>query len=168
MDDLLLFTPSNKAHMAKLEDLLKALLKNGLKISLKKCQLFKTELPFMGNTIYIEDRRVCVKPLRSRLEALQKLQLPTTPKGCRSLAGMVNFLSMIYPELQKLLKPIYNLMRKGRQFIWGKEQQKAFEEIKCLLYYICPTVWVDFIFIWIRASLLQEALSIKYKMENQN
>ena len=41
-DDLLLFTPSKKAHMAKLEDLLKALLKNGLKISLKKCQLFKT------------------------------------------------------------------------------------------------------------------------------
>ena len=33
MDDLLLFTPSKKAHIAKLEDLLIALLKNGLKIS---------------------------------------------------------------------------------------------------------------------------------------
>ena len=33
MDDLLLFTPSKRAHMAKLEDLLKALLKNILKIS---------------------------------------------------------------------------------------------------------------------------------------
>ena len=40
MDDLLLFTPMKKLHMAKLEDLLKALLKNGLKISPKKCQLF--------------------------------------------------------------------------------------------------------------------------------
>ena len=45
MDDCsLLFTPSKKTHMAKLEDLLKALLKNRLKISLKKCQLFKPEL----------------------------------------------------------------------------------------------------------------------------
>ena len=35
MDDLLLFTPTKKPHMAKLEDLLKALLKNGLKISPK-------------------------------------------------------------------------------------------------------------------------------------
>ena len=43
MDDLLLFTPSKKAHIAKLEDLLKALRKNGLKISPKKCQLFRTE-----------------------------------------------------------------------------------------------------------------------------
>ena len=44
MDDLLLFTPSKKTHMNKLEDLLKALRKNGLKISPKKCQLFRTEL----------------------------------------------------------------------------------------------------------------------------
>ena len=42
MDDLLLFTPSKQCHMDKLEDLLKALLKNGLKISPKKCQLFRT------------------------------------------------------------------------------------------------------------------------------
>ena len=49
MDDLLLFTPSKGAHMAKLEDLLKALLKNRLKISLKKCQLFRTNLQYMGN-----------------------------------------------------------------------------------------------------------------------
>ena len=129
MDDLLLFS-LKKAHMAKLEDLLKALLKNGLKISPKKCQLFKMELQYMGNVIFIKDRRVCVKPLRSRLEAKQKLQLPTTPKGCRSFVGMVIFLSMFCPELQKLLKPIYNFMRKGRQFIWSKEQQNAFEEIK--------------------------------------
>ena len=42
MDDVLLFTPSKKSHMDKVEDLLKALLKNGLKISPKKCQLFRT------------------------------------------------------------------------------------------------------------------------------
>ena len=36
MDDLWLFTPSKKSHIAKLEELFKALLKNGLKISPKK------------------------------------------------------------------------------------------------------------------------------------
>ena len=67
MDDLLLFTPSRKVHMDKLEDLLKALRKNSLKISPKKCQLFRTELQYMGNTIFIKERRVCIKPLHSRL-----------------------------------------------------------------------------------------------------
>ena len=130
MDNLLLFTASKKAHMTKLEDLLKALLKNGLKISPKKCQLFKTELQYMGNTIFIKDRKVCVKPLRSAIEAILKLEPPKMPKGCRSFAGMVNFLSMFCLELQKLLKPINDLTRKGRPFIWGEEQQESFEQIK--------------------------------------
>ena len=63
MDDLLLFTPSKIVHIAKLEDLLKVVRKNGLKISPKKCQLFRTELQYMEHTIFIKDRRVCVKPL---------------------------------------------------------------------------------------------------------
>ena len=86
-----------------------------------------------GNEIFIENKKVCMKPLRSRLEAIQKLQPPKTPKGCRSFAGVVNFLSMFYQELQKLLKPMYDLTRKGKPFVWGKEQQDSFEEIKCRL-----------------------------------
>ena len=70
MDDLLLFTPSKESHMNKLEDLLKGLLKNGIKVSPKKCQLFKTSLQYMGNEIFIQNKKVCVQPLRSRLEAI--------------------------------------------------------------------------------------------------
>ena len=91
MGDLLLFTPSKGSHKDKLEDLLKALLKNGIKISPKKCQLFRTNLQYMGNEIFIQNKRVCVQPLRSRLEAGQKLQPPSTVKGCRSFVGMVIF-----------------------------------------------------------------------------
>ena len=43
---------------------------------------------------------------------------------------MVNFVSLFCPKLQKLLKPIYHLTRKGKQFLWEKEQQQAFDEIK--------------------------------------
>ena len=51
-------------------------------------------------------------------------------KQCKSFARMVNFVSIFFPELQKLLKPIYDLMRKGKQFVWGIEQQNTFDEIK--------------------------------------
>ena len=82
MDDLLLFHPNQIIHFEKLEDLLKALHKNGLKISPKKCLLFKTDLQYIGNTIFIRNKRVCIRPLRSQIEAIQKLKLPTTIKGC--------------------------------------------------------------------------------------
>ena len=57
----------------------------------------------MGNRIFIKERRVCVKPLHSCLEAIQKLRPPTTTKQCKSFAGMVNFVSIFFPDLQKLL-----------------------------------------------------------------
>ena len=104
MGDLLLFTPSKIAHIAKLEDLLKALRKNGLKISHKKCQLFRTELQYMGNTIFIKDRRVCVKPLCSRLEAIQRINPPTMAKECKRFAAMVNSVSIFYPELHEIIE----------------------------------------------------------------
>ena len=107
MDDLLLFTPSKGSHMNKLEE--------------------------MGNEIFIQNKKVCVQLLRNRLEAIQKLQPQTMVKGCRRFAGMVNFLSMFCPDLQKLLEPMYDLTRKGRPFIWGEEQQNSFEEIKHIL-----------------------------------
>ena len=125
MDDLLLFMPTKESHFENIEDMLKAACKNGLKISPKKCQLFKTELQYMGNTIFIENRIVHVKSLRSRLEAIQKLKPPTTAKGCRSFAGMVNFVSIFCPKPHKLLKPIYDLTKKGRHFIWGAEQKSV-------------------------------------------
>ena len=133
MDDLLLFMPNKQTHFEKLIDLLWALCKNGLKISPKKCQPFKTELQYMGNTIFIKKKRVCVKPLRSRLEAIQKLKPPTNQKGCRSFADVVNFISIFCLELQKLLKPIYELTKIGRPYVWGDEHQKAFDEIKSRL-----------------------------------
>ena len=112
MDDLLLFMLSMQSHMTKLQALLEALLKTGLKISPQKCQLFRKELQYMGNTIFIQEKIVCVKPLCSRLEAIQKLRLPTTVRSCRSFVGMVNFLSIFCKDLQKLLKAIYDLIRK--------------------------------------------------------
>ena len=69
-------------------------------------------------------------PLQSRIEATQKLQPPTNVKGCKSFCGVVNYLIIFCRDLQKLLKPIYELTRKGRPFVWQGEQQVAFETIK--------------------------------------
>ena len=68
--------------------------------------------------------------LKKQIRSDSETSTTKIPKGCRGFAGMVNFLSMFCPELQKLLKPIYDLTRKGIPFSRGKEQQESFEEIK--------------------------------------
>ena len=42
----------------------------------------------MEDTIFIKDKTVCVKPLQSRLKAIQKLKLSITGKRCRSFASV--------------------------------------------------------------------------------
>ena len=71
----------------------------------------------MGNTIFIKEVHICIKPLKTRLEVIQKLQPSDTGKDCKSFAGVVNYLSLFCPIIQMLLKPIYDLTRKGIPFI---------------------------------------------------
>ena len=129
MDDILIHS-NREDHTGYLIDLFKAIIRNGLKISPRKCKLFKTELVFMGVVINIEDGMPKMQPLKSRIDAIQKVKPPKTVKDCRSFCGMVNYMSVFLPSLQEKLIPIYFITRKGIPFYWGEEQQKAFDEIK--------------------------------------
>ena len=75
MDDL--FIHSLKvAHWKLLEQLLKSVCKNGLRLSPKKCPLFKTQLTYMGNEFSINKKTMTITPLRSRTEAVNKIPTP--------------------------------------------------------------------------------------------
>ena len=164
MDDLLIFTPSKSSYFDKLEELPRVLRKNGLKISPKKCQLFKTELQYMGNTIFIRNKRVCVRPLRSRIEAIQKLKPPTMITECISFMGMVNFVHIFCPELQGLLKPIYDLTKKG-DTLFGENSKRYLMKLKVdckdLQFYIYQTDKGD-------SNYTQTVHCIKFRMASQS
>ena len=66
-----------------------------------------------------------ITPLRSRTEALHKILTPKTAKQCKSFCGFA-----FCPDLQVLLRPIVELTCKDRPFVWGKEQDAAFTEVK--------------------------------------
>ena len=129
MDDCLVFS-KKKAHLKYFTDLFKALIRNGLKISPRKCKLFKKSLVYMGHQVTIIDNIPHITPVKSRVEAIVKLDPPKSPKNCKQFCGMVNYLSMFLKDLQTKLIPIYHLTKKGVPFHWGELQQKAFEMIK--------------------------------------
>ena len=55
----------------------------------------------MGNTIFIKDRRVCIKPMQSRLKAIQKVKPPMTLKGHRSSAEFPDY---ILPRVTNIIE----------------------------------------------------------------
>ena len=129
MDDILCFSKT-KDHWERIEDLLKAIIKHGLKLSPKKCQLFRDELLYMGNTFSTKNGEVSVKALKTRIEAMNNTPTPRTTKEVKSFCGVVNYLALFCPDLQLMLKPLYDLTRKDRPFVWTETHTKAFEAIK--------------------------------------
>ena len=116
--------------MQLLKQLLVSFILHGLKLSPRKCQLFMKHLIYLGNVFHIENGVITITPIKSRIEAIQKLLPPTTVKECKSFYGVVNYLSLFCKDLQKTLKPIYELTRKEMPFYWTGSHQKAFEQVK--------------------------------------
>ena len=74
MDDLLVHSMKS-VYMERLTNLFKAVIKHSLKISPKKCQLFKTNLVYMGKVFHIKDRKILLDLLK--LEQKQFKFIPT-------------------------------------------------------------------------------------------
>ena len=103
--------------LERIEELHRALIKHGL----KKCQFSKSELVYMGNIFKVTKGKFVINPLRTWVDAILNTPSPETAKECKSFCGVVNYLSLFCPNLQKLLVPIYDLTRKGRPFVWTKD-----------------------------------------------
>ena len=116
--------------MQPLTDLFETMIKNGLKLSPKKSQLFVKELVYLGTLFTIRNDEMVITPLWTRVDAIKNIPSPTTPKGCKSFCGVVNYLAIFCPDLQKLLKPIYELTKKTVKYVWTEEHQTNFDEIK--------------------------------------
>ena len=81
MDDLLIHS-SKQEHWGLVESLLKAMIKNGLKLSPTKCQFFKTNLTYMGNQFIICNKTMTITPLKGRTKAIQH---PLNPQRLQEL-----------------------------------------------------------------------------------
>ena len=72
-------------------------------------------------------------PIKSRIDAMQKLQPPTNKKKIQEFFGMLNFLSKYVYKMQLYLRPFYNIHRQQNDFEWTTEHQTRFEEDKKFL-----------------------------------
>ena len=94
-----------------------------------KSNFFLRRVKFLGHII----EKNTITPLKSRIDAIQKLQPPTNKKKIQELFGMLNFLSKFVYKMQLYLRPFYNILRQQNNFEWTTEHQTRFEEIKKFL-----------------------------------
>ena len=77
-----------------------------------------------------DNRQITIQPLHTRSNMILKIEPPKAVKECKQICSIVNYISLSFPELQRLLQPIYHLTKKGIPFIWLASCQMNFEQLK--------------------------------------
>ena len=129
LDDVFMQSQTKDEMFNVLEKYHQILQNENLKAAPDKSHFFLTRVKFLGHNI----ERKTITPLKSRIDAIQKLQPPTNKKKIQELLGMLNFLSKYVYKMQLYLRPFYNILRQQNNFEWNTEHQTRFEEIKKLL-----------------------------------
>ena len=71
-----------------------------------------------------------ISPDPAKVKGVVDMPAPTDQSGVRRFLGMVNQLSKFSKKIAELSKPIRDLLVASNMFVWGPQQQNAFEEIK--------------------------------------
>ena len=129
LDDVFMQSQTKDEMFNVLEKYHQILQNENLKAAPDKSHFFLTRVKFLGHNI----ERKTITPLKSRIDAIQKLQPPTNKKKIQEFLGMLNFLSKYVYKMQLYLRPFYNILRQQNNFEWNTEHQTRFEEIKKLL-----------------------------------
>ena len=113
-------------HDERLKKVLHTLKERGLTLNKKKCVFRMNEIEFMGHLLLAKG----IGPTESRVKALQEAREPTDSLEVRNFLGLVNFSAQFISGLATKAEPLRRLTQKNTHFVWGKDQRKAFEELK--------------------------------------
>ncbi|CAB5195545.1 unnamed protein product [Rhizophagus irregularis] len=126
IDDIMIYSENLKDHMEHVEKVLKKLQENNLIIKLKKCRFLERNIEFLGHIVGNDGLR----PDDKKIEKIKEMKAPTTVKEVRSFLGLCSYYRKFVKNFSKIARPISDLRKKGIPFIWGREQQEAFEKLK--------------------------------------
>ena len=133
LDDVIVFGKTFNECASNLEEVLKRIISNGLKLKPKKCNLFKKSINYLGRVISPDG----VKADPEKLEAVSKWIRPRNPKEVRSFLGFCSYYRDFIPNYSRVSYPLQVIAhwtpgRRKECFPWGSEQDESFAEIKRL------------------------------------
>ena len=139
LDDLIIFSSTLEEHLDRLDKVLTRLRGCNLKLSPKKCKFLQTKVKYVGHIV--SENGVKTDP-----EMLKKFRIcpPQNAEEVRQFTSFAGYYRRFVKDFSKIAKPLTDLhpnttIKNGKKvkslkpFIWDKEQQVAFDQIKTAL-----------------------------------
>ena len=125
LDDCVIPGFTFEQHIANLRKVFSRLQAHGFFIQPAKCVFGQNFLSVLGFTVSHKG----IEVQKSKTEAICKMPAPKNKKEVQTFLGLVNFYSSFLLNKSTLLSCLHELT-KDKPFVWTKECQQAFEEVK--------------------------------------
>ena len=129
LEDVLTYSKTPNDHLHHLEKVFLTLRRAGLKLKLKTCNLFQTEVHYLGHVI----DRGGIRPNPQKLDAVRSWERPKTVTQVRSFTAFCNYYRKLVKNFAEVAKPLYALTSKAVKFTWNEEHEEAFQLLKMRL-----------------------------------
>ncbi|GKA11650.1 hypothetical protein Tco_0691196, partial [Tanacetum coccineum] len=126
IDDILIYSRNKEEHANHLRIILELLRKEKLYAKFSKCDFWIHIMQFLGHLI--DSQGLHVDP--AKIEAVKNWTSPTTPTEVRQFLGLAGYYRRFIEGFSKIAKPLTKLTQKNKSYIWGEEQESAFQLLK--------------------------------------
>lgn len=128
IDDIGIYSNTWEEHLEHLGTVFEALRKANLAARPAKCEFGFNELCFLGHTIGSGK----IKPMMSKVEAIQNFPIPATKKKVKSFLGMIGFYRKFIPNFATVALPLTDLTRKRtpNKIKWTHDLDHSSKELK--------------------------------------
>ena len=109
LDDIIIYSRSEKEHLEHLEEIFSRLRAAGLKLKLEKCCFFKQHIQYLGQLISVEG----IQPLPEKLGSMAKMPAPRNPKEVKQLLRLVGYYRKFKPRFADISRVLIHLTKKG-------------------------------------------------------
>ncbi|GKF31861.1 putative reverse transcriptase domain-containing protein [Tanacetum coccineum] len=106
--------------------ILELLKKERLYAKFSKCDFWISIVEFLGHLI--DSQGLHVDP--AKIEAVKNWASLTTPTKIRQFLGLAGYDRRFIKDFSKIAKSLMELTQKNKKYIWGKDQESAFQILK--------------------------------------
>ena len=140
LDDLIIYSKTVEEHVQRLEKVFIRMRESNLKFKPSKCKFLQSTAKFLGHII---SESGC-SPDPEKTKCVREYPRPKNVKHVRSFLGLVAFYRKFIKGFADIARPLTDLTKKDKPFIWEEQQETAFNTLKNALITAPVLAYPDF------------------------
>lgn len=126
IDDIIIYSKDFDSHVKDIETILAQIAKPGITLSPTKCHIAYQELSALGHTV----SNLGIGTAEGTIEAVRKFPQSRNVKELQRFLGLCAYYRRFVKNFSIIASPLYGLMKKDVKYVWTKECDDAFDELK--------------------------------------